>query len=539
MFISSRRSPTTAVFPFIVLLACMQVCGAQSTPLATPTAAARILDQSTFGPTAAMIQTVEQEGLPAYLNDQATEPPSLIQVSLPTNIAHSALPAYCQMSATLCVSYAWWNNVMTGPDQLRQRVAYALSQIFVVSQDTVWLGGLPYYQNVLVQDAFSNWSTIMNDVSLSPAMGLYLNMYNSGKASTGQIANENFARESLQLFSIGPFQLNMDGTQALDANGNPIPNYTGDQIQAFARAYTGWTTAGTPPPTRFISVSDLSYTAPLEAVESLHDKNAKTLLNGVVLPAGQTAEQDLAGVIDNVFNHPSLPPFICKQLIQHLVTSNPSPAYVSRIANVFVNDGTGVRGNMLAVVDAILLDPEARAGDTGSSSPSFGHLREPTLWLAGVMRGLNATPSVGDASAYQQMNNFATLLAEPIYNAPSVFNFFPPNNLLDDGVTLAPEFGIENTSTVVERLNIADAIVSNHVANETVDLTASGPLGQLAQAGPQQLINQLNLVFMHGSMSSQMNQTILNAISGLTDPAQQVRVAVYLVITSSAYKVAS
>ncbi len=508
-------------------------------PTVNATAAGRLLDQMSFGPTAESIQQVEQEGLKAYLLDQLAQPASLIEVSLPTNLPKDSLPVYCLRSAQGCVNYAWWDHAITGPDQLRQRVAFALSQIFVASEDSVWIGAFPYYWDVLMNDAFTNWSTIMQDVTLSPAMGVYLNMMNSAKAPAGSIPNENFARESMQLFSIGINQLNMDGTPVLDTTGQPVPNYTEAQVESFARVYTGWTSANADGsnPGKLVSGSHWVYTQPMVAVEKYHDQTAKTLLRGTVLAAGQTTEQDLEGALTNVFEDPSLPPFVCKQLIQHLVTSQPSPAYVARVAQVFANDGTGVRGDMGAVLTAILLDPEAREGDDGSVVEGAGHLREPILWLTAVMRGLEATKSTGDASSYQGIDNAAAQLSEPLLQAPSVFNYFPPSYQLPDTSTLAPEFSLENSAMIIDKLNIADQIISNTLGKEAVDLSSTGTLGQLAAVSADALLDRLSLVFLHGEMSADMRNVIKDELAGISDPAQQVRVAVYLVITSPQFKV--
>ncbi len=252
--------------------------------------------------------------------------------------------------------------------------------MFVISTDSVNARSVTTYQNMLAKDAFGNFYTIMHDVALSPGMGGYLNMLNSAKPTGTEIANENFGRENMQLFTIGLNLLNQDGSQQLDASGNPIPTYTEAQVQAFSRAYTGWTYATPGGTTTRFPNGTPDYDDPMVAVESEHDMTAKVLLNGTTLPAGQSAELDLAGALTNIFNHPNVGPFVCRQLIQHLVTSNPSPAYVSRVAAVFANDGTGVRGNMQAVIQAILLDTEARAGDANASFDG-GHLREPMLYI--------------------------------------------------------------------------------------------------------------------------------------------------------------
>jgi uncharacterized protein (DUF1800 family) len=503
---------------------------------ATLAAAARLLDQATFGPTPAAIQHVESVGLAAYLNEQFALPPSTLPVIALT-------PATtCSSNVTACMQSEWWQAALTAPDQLRQRVAFALSEMYVVSNDAVNAQAVLTFQNILVNDAFGNFSTIMHEVTTSSAMGIYLNMLNSAKPTSGQIANENYAREAMQLFSLGTSMLNQDGTLQLDANGNPIPVYTGAQVQAFARAYTGWTaaplTAGATPP---FPNWTANYTSPMVAVESEHDETAKTLLNGAVLPAGQTAEEDLSGALQNVFEHPNVGPFVCRQLIQHLVTGNPSPAYVSRVAAVFADDGNGVRGNMQAVVAAVLMDQEARAGDTNPADDG-GHLREPVLWLADVLRGLGATNNdavagndvVANAS-YSSMGSYSSQLGQEPYYASSVFNFFPPGYVIPGTTENAPEFGIENTASVVLRLSRANAIVMNRLTNFNIDLSATGTFGTLA-ANPGNLVDTLGLIFMHGQMSTNMRSEIINSITPITDMGERARVAVYLVITSSQYK---
>jgi uncharacterized protein (DUF1800 family) len=366
-------------------------------------------------------------------------------------------------------------------------------------------------------------------------MGGYLNMLNSAKAPAGQIANENYARELMQLFTIGIDQLNDDGTLKLDGSGNPIQNYTEAQVQAFARAYTGWTyatsTGGSP--TKFPNGTP-NYFAPMAAVESEHDATAKTLLNGTVLAAGQTAEEDLNGALANIFNHPNVGPFVCRQLIQHLVTSNPSPAYVSRIAAVFANNGSGVRGDMQAVIRAILEDTEARAGDSDATYDG-GHLREPILWITNFLRGVGFTNTDPNGS-YFSLSNYSNNLNERPYRSGSVFNFFPPSYVIPQTTLNAPEFDLENTASAILRLSLANTMVFNKITGFNVDLSATGTLGQIAAASPANLVDTLGTMFMHGQMPSDMRTEILNSISGLST-AQQVRVATYLVITSSQYKI--
>jgi uncharacterized protein (DUF1800 family) len=509
-------------------------------PQVSATAAARFLDQTSFGPTADTIAHVQQIGLQAALTEQFNQPPTSFSEppSPDTECASSTSNWHCTQSDFLKVT-------AFGNDQLRQRVAMALSEIWVapVQQNNA----LPFYLNTLANDAFTNYRQIMQDGTLSPAMGTYLNMLNSGKPATGQIANENFGREMMQLFSLGPNLLNADGTPQTDSSGNPLPTYTELQVEAFARAYTGWTNAnpdGTTP-------ASFNYTANwnylMVPVESRHDTTAKILLNGTTLPAGQSAEQDLKGALDNIFAHSNVGPFISKQLIQHLVTGNPSAGYAQRVAAVFANNGSGVRGDMKAVLTAIIMDQEARAGDaqTGDqaeSSPAVdgGHLREPLLWTLNLVRALDATqtnPS-DDYPFVSFMSSSVAGVGEAPFTQASVFNYFPPQYVIPGTDVNSPEFDLENTGTIIPRLTLANNIIHNGAAGLTIDLTATSAIGQQA-ANPAQLADYLGMLFMHSQMPTDMRSDLITAISAIpaTDLQGRAQVAVYLVVTSSQYKI--
>ncbi len=515
-----------------------------TTTKTTVASAARLLDQATFGPTLTDIQHVQTVGLNAYLAEQFNTPTTLLP-----DIATPA-PAVCTNSTVPCEQSEWWQTVLTGPDQLRQRVAFALSEMFVVSTNSVNARSVTTFHNTLANDAFTNFYTILRDVTLSPAMGAYLDMLNSYKPGNGQIANENYARELMQLFSIGLYELNQNGTPKLDSAGNTIPTYTEAQVEAFARAYTGWTYAnagGTGAPARFPNV--VNYTAPMAALESAHDTAAKTLLNGTTLPAGQTSAADLTGALQNLFNHPNTGPFVCRQLIQHLVASQPSPAYVARVSAVFADNGKGERGDMKAVLTAILTDADARAADT-SASFDGGHLREPMLYMTDVMRGLGYTNNdavagkdvVANAS-YNSAGNYTQALGQRPYSAGSVFNFFSPEYVIPGTSTNAPEFGEENTASAVLRLTLADQLVGNRISGFTVDLSKTSALGIMASktgnatTDSSNLVDALGTIFLHGQMPAAMRMAIVNHVATLSDPAMRVRVAAYLVITSSEYKI--
>ena len=516
---------------------------------ASQQAAARLLDQATFGPTLTDIQHVETVGVQGYLTEQFALP-----ATLEPDIANPA-PLVCMNSTVPCQQSEWWQTALTAPDQLRQRVAFALSEMFVISTNSVNARSVTTFQNILAKDAFINFYTLMNDVTLAPGMGAYLNMLNSAKPATingvVQIANENYPRELMQLFTTGIDMINQDGSLQLDANGNAVPVYTEAQVQAFARAYTGWT-YGKPGGVALTGYPNntADYDDPMQAYEGQHDEGSKTLLNGTTLPAGQTSAQDLAGALTNIFNHPNVGPFVSRQLIQHLVASQPSPAYVSRVAAIFANDGTGVRGNMKAVIQAIMSDQDARAGDT---SPNFdgGHLREPMLYLTNVVRGLGFTNNdavagndvVANAS-YSSLSNYSSPLGQKPYTSGSVFNFFPPDYVIPGTTTNAPEFGQENTATAVLRLSLANTLVFNGISGFTVNLGATSALGMMASAtgnattDSTNLVNALGTIFMHGQMPAQMSAPIIAHVATIVgNPAERVRVATYLVITASQYKI--
>jgi uncharacterized protein (DUF1800 family) len=449
--------------------------------------------------------------------------------------------APCQNNPLGCLQQNWFINALQGGDQLRQRAAFSLSQIWVISGITINTPAAynPYIR-MLNSDAFATYDQVMRDVTLSPGMGWYLDMANSAQAANGAIANENYARELLQLFTLGTFVLNDDGTLQLDGSGNPIPTYDQATIQNFARAFTGWTYKACCGATQTFPVktSQADFTSPMVSVDAQHDTLSKTLLNGQMLAAGRTAQQDLGDALANIFNHPNLPPFISKQLIQHLVTSNPSPAYVARISAVFKNNGSGVRGDLKAVIKAILLDPEARQGDTASTpAAGFGHLREPVLLMTGVLRGIGFT--VSDSNAFASgLASSGNQMGQNVLFSPSVFNYFPPDYTIPGTSVLAPEFAIETTATSLVRANWIDNVVRNNLTSQGISIDLSALRG----VPPDQLTDQLAQTFMHGQMSAIMRNTIITTVSALpntttNDQDNRTRTAIYLVLTSSQYQV--
>jgi uncharacterized protein (DUF1800 family) len=503
-----------------------QVVGGIQVPA---TVADRFLEQSTFGPDPALVTQVQSSGLQAFLT---------AQYGLPVTPYPDPLTGETGLGA---VQQRFFVQVLFAPDQLRQRVAFALSQIFVVGGDKVNdPTGYTNYLRLLDTDAFSNYRQIMNDVTLSPAMGHWLDMVNNDKPNTsqGDHANENYAREFMQLFTIGTAQLNPDGSTQLDSSGNPIPTYTQDTVEAFARAYTGWTYPLMPGGTQQ-KHNPPYWVGPMVAVDSNHDTDPKQLLqypnvaNGGLLPGGQSSAQDLKGALDNVFNHPNIGPFVSRELIQHLVTSNPSPAYIQRVSNVFANNGSSVRGDMKSVIAAILLDPEARRGDDpGTAVPTDGHLQEPILYMASLLRAFDA------ASDGSNLAGQGSGMGQNALFAPSVFNFYSPNYVIPGTTQFGPEFQILTTATSLNRVNWTNSFVFGSLGSGTV-VNFSSYATQAANPGA--LVDALNALLMHGSMSADMKTSILTAMqtvpAGSNQALKQAQTAIYLIGSSSQYQV--
>jgi len=493
-----------------------------------PNIADRFLEQTTFGPTPQLVTTVSQTGMSAFLANQFALPVSTYAAPADTETDNSAL------------QQRYWIQLVNAPDQLRQRVAFALSQIFVISGDKI---NTPQaytpYLNVLETDAFTNYRQIMQDVTLSPAMGHYLDMVNSDKPTAATHADENYARELMQLFTMGEMLINNDGSPQLDGSGNTIPPYSESQIDGFSRAYTGWTYP-TMPGATLEKHNPAYWTGPMVPYESNHDETPKQLLtysgvaSGGLLPGNQTAEQDLKGALDNVFNHPNVPPFVVTHLIQHLIKSNPSPAYINRVANVFINNGSGVRGDMTAVIRAILMDPEARQGDNPAmETPDDGHLQEPILYITGLLRAFGATT---DGS---NLTGRAAGMEQTPLTPPSVFNFYAPNYVIPGSTLLGPEFQILTTATALSRANFANSFVFG--TSLGTGATVSFATYANEAANPTALLATLNTLLLHGTMPASMQSSILTAMQavpgGSSQSLMQAETAIYLIVTSSQYQV--
>ncbi len=517
-------------------------------PAGPPTArdAARFLTQATFGPTAPEIAALQSKGYDAWLNEQFAIPATSHIAYLDATIGSN--PAD-QTRKDMMESF--WKQAVTGRDQLRQRVAFALSQIMVVSFISN-LGSEPFamagYVDLLGKNAFGNFRQLLEDITLNPAMGIYLDMLQNDKEdpATGRNPNENFAREVLQLFTIGLYKLHPDGSIMLDANGLPIPTYDQNAIIGFARVFTGWSFGWFAPteenwvyPNRSRNGTQY-WRVPMQPYPGHHSTLSKKLLDNVTLPPNQTAEKDLKDALDNIFNHPNVGPFISRQLIQRMVTSNPSPGYVYRVTQKFNNNGAGVRGDMKAVIRAILTDYEARSLDV-IANQGYGKMREPVLRFSHLMRAFNFTCACGTYPIYW-MDSPEYALAQNPLQSPTVFNFFEPGYSHPGHIASAglhsPEFQITNDTSVIGISNFFRSVTQNGFRGEggRTILPDYSSYNSLASNVPQ-LIEQLNLVMTAGGMSTAFKSTLTNEISKISasEPQRRVIEAVHLILTSPDY----
>jgi uncharacterized protein (DUF1800 family)/sugar lactone lactonase YvrE len=483
------------------------------------TSAARFLEQSSWGPTPATIAQVQAIGFPAFLQQQFTAPVSVY----PTPTSGQNL---------LVVQQQFFTNASQGQDQLRQRVSFAISEIIVDSslKGVTAPSAFSLWMNMLQNDAFGNFYTLLNDVTLSPSMGYYLDMVNNNGCGTCR-PNENYAREIMQLFTIGLDELNIDGTLQLDQNGNPIPTYSQSTVDGLSQVFTGWSYP--PAPGKSASFGSQPYfSGPMLPFSAQHATGSKALLNGTTLPAGGAIQTDLTSALQNIFNHANVAPFICQQLIEKLVTSNPSPAYVSRVAAVFNDDGTGVRGNLQAVVSAILLDQEARRGDDPTQvQASDGHLREPVLHMMTAMRALNTTTNGVGLPAW------ASSMLQMPFSSPDVFNFYPPTFQAPGTQLNGPEFDILNASTAISRINfISNLIYSTVGSGTTTNISSYVSAG----GNVSNLLALINANIMHGQMPTDMYSTLFTTLSSssFTTAKARAQAALYLTLTSSQFQVA-
>ena len=552
--LSSLSAPAPAQVP-AATAAATATTSITAPPALTAGEAARFLDHSSFGPTAASIAAVQRLGVAQYLRDQFALPATgyhgyAYLTPVETLGCPAASAATCKRDnySLFPLQMRFYRNALTGSDQLRQRVAFALSQIFVVSGTEIRQPyGMAAYQNLLLNDAFVNFHQLLTDVTLSPVMGAYLNMVNNNwnANSKDNDQNENYGREVLQLFSIGLVELNQDGTPKLSKAADKtstIPAYDQDQVEGFSAVFTGWTYAPRPGATGKWT-NPTNYDGVMSAFPTHHDNaGGETLLNGVVLQADGGQSSDLAAAIDNIFNHPNVGPFIGKQLIQQLVTSNPSPAYVKAVADKFNDNGKGVRGDLQAVITEILTNPEA-LGQI-ADGPAGGKLAEPALFMAGVLRGIGgATQSDGE-----YLSAASSAMSEPIFDSNTVFNYYQPSYPLPlpDSTLVGPPFGIYDAATAFVRFDFVERLLAGPVAPDatvtfivptgtSLDLTAWESVA--ADAGS--LVRAIDARFFRDSMSTTLEAVLTQLLGQIpaTDTASRARAALYVALTSPEYQV--
>ncbi|NOT61380.1 MAG: DUF1800 family protein [Acidobacteria bacterium] len=511
-------------------------------PTGTPSArdAARFLTQATFGPTPAEMARVQQIGYDAWLTEQFAKPVTMHSTYL--DVRKTA-------GDTLNIDHsmeAFWQHAIAGNDQLRARVMFALSQIFVVSCDSGALEneamGISHYADILSLNAFGDFRQMLGQITLHPSMGVYLDMLKNDKGdpSTGREPNENFAREILQLFTVGLYQLNPDGTLKLNADGLPIETYNQETIENLARVFTGWNFANsrdTTKPWQWTWPPVRHFRLLMQAWPEHHDTGEKVLLNGFRVPASQTPEKDLKDALDHIANHPNVAPFIARQLIQRLVTSNPSPAYVYRVAAKFNNNGSGVRGDLKAVVRAILLDYEARSLNV-INDQGYGKQREPVIRFAHLFRAFNIRNADGRYRIHHLESPLWGLGQNPL-RAPTVFNFFEPTFAQPGAITeaglVAPEFKITTETSIIGSSNTMRGLAFNGYNGGSMTTTYAEytPLS----ANPAQLVDRLNLTLTNNAMSDELRARLLTAINSIptsrsTWQVDRVKNAIWLISLS-------
>ena len=530
--------------------------------------ASRFLLQAAFGGNIDMIEQVAEMGIEPWIDWQMSLEPSYLlpvvdtifenyrklypnKIKVRKDKKGREIPVRPNKDV---VSFAWWENYMNSEDYLRQRVAFALSEIFVVSHQSKlrkygW--GTASYYDIFLRNAFGNFKDIIHDVTFSPVMGYYLTYLSNPKADPENNIHpdENYARELMQLFTIGLYELNQDGSIKTDENGVPIPTYDNDDITEFAKIFTGLGFSAVVENDDFqqpffkTGIRYGDFTKPLKMYQYWHEPGEKHLLNGYVIPAGQGGIEDIEQTLTFLFNHPNVAPFISKKLIQLLVKSNPSPEYISAVAAAFNDNGKGVRGDMKAVIKAILLNPEARNCDVINGSQN-GKLLEP------FVRYVHFTTAIGIISPSGNYYNngkyvYNNLRQYPL-ESPTVFNFFlpdfQPNGPIEEAGLVAPEFQINNTQTSILYLNTLNKMAvtginfKNNKHPEYNIYTDYGWLMEDAQ-DTETLLNKLDLLFTYGNLSQESRNIIKTAIDEIDNPEDRLHLAAYLIMISPDYAI--
>ena len=516
--------------------------------------AARFLKQATFGPTMGQIEALAKNDLDfeGWIDEQLALRASghldhywLMGVDNPTEPRRFSQDPRGD-STTLKVT-VWYEIALLEEDQLRQRMAWALSQIFVMGEagslqnfhPPQWMS----WYDILVNNAFGNYRELLHDVTYSPKMGDYLTYLNNKKANGNQLPDENYAREVMQLFTVGIWHLNNDGTLKLDDQGQPIPTYTNYHITELAKVFTGLTLADNVPGKHHIFENGYTNNRvdPMVANNSFHDRSSKEMLDGTIIPAQSNREVDvhanIAMALDVLFNHPNTPPFVSYRLIQRFTSSNPSPAYIERVTDVFIDNGEGVRGDLAAICKAILLDPEAR--DAGYAIENGrGKLREPLLKFTQLCRAFHLQPDFVNRHLY--IDSMQDEFGMSPYQYPSVFNFYQPNftpfGKVQDAGLVAPEFQILDDSTGLKTFavfhqlineGLTDGVGKGYYPRPQLDYSEVLPLANDASA----LIDYLDLLLTHQTLRDDSKELIADAVEAIPRflPDARVKRAIVLI----------
>ena len=551
----------------------------------------RFLSQATMGADLDLINIVKNMDFGVWIDQQITEPVTYLQSEVediweeyldtlesrgyedPQDAFGPAMPE---------LTSAWWHNNMVASDLIRQKVAFALSEMFVISSNSD-LGGeaiaMAHYYDKLLDGAFGNYKDILSEISLHAAMGYYLSHFNNPKAVPEENLHpdENYAREIMQLFSIGLYELNNDGTHQLDNDGNSIPTYDNADIKEMAKIFTGLGPGGinenvwwTDEPYFGLGIFGIDWTVPMAMYEDFHEPGIKVILKNDTIPANQLGLDDIDEAINVLFNHQNVPPFVSYRLIQRLVKSNPTPNYVERIANVFIDNGNGVRGDMAAIIKAILLDEEARNGEYMFEQHS-SRLREPLVRHMQITKGLEIVEEPG--GRYWHNFDYDNSLKQQILFAPTVFNFFLPNHqpvgdIANSGM-VSPEFKIHDTSSSINYFNAAyrwtrdwgELINSGRYFYNSDLVNDDGSIGGWDMYGfgetyidyeaytdladtPELLINELDKVLTHGQLSDEVRQSLRDNLPNISWDGyeygwerERVRTAIYLITVSPDFAV--
>ncbi|MFT7682402.1 MAG: hypothetical protein ACI935_001876 [Moritella dasanensis] len=524
-------------------------------------AAAKLLYQGSFGPTPAALLSAQQVTRQQWIAAQMQLAPSwhyplTVQYCdgsiTPTTIDADNVSSVNDKKSTnprACLKAqesVWLEHALTAQDQLRQRVAFALSQIFVVSSQEPPLAkygdGLAWYYDLLVKHSFGNYRDLLQDVTLSPAMGVYLSMQGNRKENLNKntFPDENYAREVMQLFSIGLYQLDISGQAMLDKQGNKIPSYQQGDVENLARVFTGWDLVANK---RYGNRRSGRYDTFMELSPKQHDYQEKQLF-GQSIKAGMKADKELSASLDLLFNHPNVGPFISRQLIQRLVSSNPSPDYIKRIAMIFNDNGVGERGDLGAVVQAILLDDEAQ----GAVTESALKLKEPLLNYVGFLRAFSATPK----SEHYQLRQLNGTFGQGAMRSDSVFNFYQPDFQANyqpdlkanDGssstvpanqqmTTVSPESQIMVDPLIIKQLSLMFKQTMSNKANFDLDLTEPLALAD----NSVDMLDYLDQLLLAGKMTPAFKAQLQSHLTNIKGQKRQLKEAIYLIVSSADYAV--